>query len=142
MSLGTARTFGVAEREEAGKVGGALQDEPVADYFEVPEKKEQITSRFSVSGLRAARALVTLWKIKAEIAGADPDDITLSYVLDRLVKVGADGAWAQALAAAGLQAVPDTQDEWGRLKASLYEAAGKVPPPRAVPNHKKKYDPP
>lgn len=84
--------------------------------------------RLPVSLKANLKAIVKLWQAMAEAQGHDPSNIDMTFVCERLLRIGADGVWAQAGTSAGISGMPKTDDEWDRLVASIYEANGKTPP--------------
>lgn len=97
----------------------------MADYYRPPSKKVMVHLRMPEDLRDHLDGIVDLWRAMAVAQGHDPDDIDRTHVVERLLRVGVDGVWAQAGAAAGLKGMPTTKEEMERLKASI------VAPPKA-----------
>lgn len=106
---------------------GAAQQPPddisLMDYFELPERRVQVTAKLPESLKAGLHATVRLWKLMARVRGMDPSDIDLTHVIARLLKIGVDGVWAQAGAIAGLNGMPKDDAEWALLEAALIKRA-------------------
>lgn len=89
-------------------------------YWKAPPRKRVLLTTRQPEDVRAGLETVReLWRLRAELNGDDADAIDLTYVVERLLRVGIDGAWGQALEAAGLEHVPSTPEEWQRLRRAL-----------------------
>lgn len=93
------------------------------DYFEPPEKRIQLNFRVRASLKAQLQDVVRLWKIMAMARGTEPEDIDLTYVAERLLKVGVEGTWAQVLSFAGLDGMPKTDEDWTKLERAILKAA-------------------
>ncbi len=78
-------------------------------------KKEALNLRVPESLRAMLNDTVKLWKLFAEARGEDADQIDLSFVCVRLLKVGADTAFGEV----GIKLVPDEGEEKGKLRAAL-----------------------
>lgn len=97
---------------------------PDDTYWKAPPRKRVLLTTRQPEDVRAGLETVReLWRLRAELNGDDADAIDLTYVVERLLRVGIDGAWGQALHAAGLERVPSTPEEWQRLRKSLQRAS-------------------
>lgn len=102
---------------------GEALDESV-DYFDMPpEKRVPMNMRIPASLRAHLEAILELWKVVAETQGLDPDALDLTYVVERLLRVGVDGAWAQAAKEAGIEGTPKTPVEIERFKERILEHA-------------------
>lgn len=96
------------------------------EYFEPPpEKRVPLNFRVPVSLKEHLQAIVDLWKIKAQSAGHDPEGIDMTYVCERLLRVGVDGVWAQEGKIAGLDGAPRNDAEREALKRAILKEASK-----------------
>jgi hypothetical protein len=93
------------------------------DYFATPEKKVALNLRVPESLKEQLKLVTELWKVMAEAKGLDPADIDMTYVCLRLLRVGIDGAWAQAGQLAGLDGMPTNEAEMERLKKAILATA-------------------
>lgn len=107
-------------------------------YFQPPDKARVLLGFKVPATLRESLdALVKLWQLRqrleksrsiakdepkrAKMIQAAVDEIDLTYVCNRLLAVGLDGAWGQLLDAAGLERVPATEEEWEQLERHMVE---------------------
>jgi hypothetical protein len=95
---------------------------PMARYYKRREKSAQLNVRIPESLKAALEEVVRLWRAQAIVDGDPPDDMTLTYVVERLLTVGVEGAWGEKLTDAGLKAVPKTDEEWAQLERSMAKA--------------------
>lgn len=114
----------------AAKAEPAERFEPMPNYFEPPpEPRVAVNMRLPV-GLKAhLDAIVKLWQVMADAQGVDSTNVNLTYVCERLLRVGVDGVWAQTGGKAGLTGMPRTDEDWDKLIAAIYREHGKTPPP-------------
>lgn len=107
--------------------GRATRGEVSADdvrYYEAPEeKKVNLNLRVEESIRRGLESLVRLWKLYAKARGEDPDNVDLTFVIKRLLRVGLDGAFGEVLAEAKLERMPNTDAEWARFEKTLEKMA-------------------
>ena len=93
-------------------------------YWKAPPRKRVLLTTRQPEDVRAGLETVReLWRLRAELNGDDADAIDLTYVVERLLRVGIDGAWGQALHAAGLEHVPQTPEDWQKLRKGLERAS-------------------
>jgi hypothetical protein len=93
---------------------------PDDTYWKAPPRKRVLLTTRQPEEVRAGLETVCeLWRLRAELNGDEADAIDLTYVVERLLRVGIDGAWGQALHAAGLERVPSTPEEWQQLRKGL-----------------------
>lgn len=104
-------------------VFGVGTDDDRAEYFEAPERRVQIGVRVDESVKHGLELLIPLWRARAIALGRDPEMVDLAHVVRRLLRVGVEGALAQALKAAGLAQLPGTPDEWKQLEKALEKLA-------------------
>lgn len=96
------------------------------DYWKTPpQKRVTLTVRIPEDVKLHLDAVIQLWKVMAQLNHSDPEQVTLTYVVERLLRVGVDGVWAQAGAQAGLDGMPRTPEEWEQLKAALLKKKGR-----------------
>lgn len=107
---------------DAGSDGGS----PVR-YYDAPEgPTSQLNLRIEPSLRGGLEALARFWRAIARAQGRPVEAveaITVSHVAKRLLTVGLDGAFAEGLSDAGLEALPQTDAEWRRLEQSLERLA-------------------
>lgn len=97
-------------------------------YWKAPPRKRVLLTTRQPEDVRAGLETVReLWRLRAELNGDDADAIDLTYVVERLLRVGIDGAWGQALHAAGLERIPSTPEEWQQLRKGLSAKAKRRP---------------
>lgn len=94
-------------------------------YFEPPEKRVQVTFKIPESLKGHLMAVVRLWRAKAIAGGHDPDDINLTYVAERLLRVGVEGVWGETGKLVGLNGAPTSDDEWAALEKAIAREAVK-----------------
>ena len=99
--------------------------EALVDYFEMPERKVVLSVRVSEGLKEQLQLVVELWQTLAEAKGGDPESINLTYVVERLLRVGVDGTWGQVGHLAGLDGMPKNAKEMARLKAAILREAQK-----------------
>ena len=75
---------------------------------------------------RGIEALNELWKIEAKERGDDPAKINKSHVVNRLLRVGLDGAFEGVKKDAGLKALPESEAEWQVFEAALKKRISKA----------------
>jgi hypothetical protein len=93
---------------------------PDSDYWKAPpERRVAVNARLPRSLKLHLDAVQQLWRTMAELDGSDPDTVTTTYVIERLLTVGVDGVWAQVGQLAGLQGMPRNPEEWERLRKAL-----------------------
>jgi hypothetical protein len=93
---------------------------PDDTYWKAPPRKRVLLTTRQPEDVRAGLETVReLWRLRAELNGDDADAIDLTFVVERLLRVGIDGAWGQALHAAGLEHIPRTPEEWQQLRKGL-----------------------
>ena len=93
---------------------------PDDTYWKAPPRKRVLLTTRQPEDVRAGLETVReLWRLRAELNGDDADAIDLTYVVERLLRVGIDGAWGQALHASGLKHIPRTPEEWQQLRKAL-----------------------
>lgn len=103
--------------------GAALEWVPeMTEYFRLPEKSTHLNLRVPESLKADLLNVVRLWKLMAKAAGAKDEaieDITLTHVCERLLRIGVDGVWAQAGSKAGLSGAPQNDEEWAALARAI-----------------------
>jgi hypothetical protein len=93
---------------------------PDDTYWKAPPRKRVLLTTRQPEDVRSGLETVReLWRLRAELNGDDADAIDLTFVVERLLRVGIDGAWGQALHAAGLKHIPHTPEEWQQLRKAL-----------------------
>ncbi len=94
-----------------------------------PPKKRKVRSptsfRIHPDLERGIEALIELWKVEASQRGDDPEKITKSHVVNRLLRVGLDGAFEGVKKDAGLKALPESDAEWQTFEAALKKRLAK-----------------
>lgn len=107
----------------------AVDWDSVSNYFELPEKRVALSARVPESLKGQLSAIVRLWRIRAVARGMTTQEaegsIDMTYVIERLLKVGVEGVWAQEGAAIGLTGMPSDDAEWGALERSILKDAAK-----------------
>lgn len=92
----------------------------MSDYWQTPpQKRETLTVRIPKDLKAHLEGVIELWRALAVIDGSDPEQVNLTYVVERLLRVGVDGVWAQVGEPAGLSGMPRNKEEWELLKASM-----------------------
>ena len=91
-------------------MGNAAEVIDVA-YFEVPDRKVQTAVRLPKSLLEQLDGVVRLWRAMAEARGEGSESVDRAYVINRLLRVGVDGAFAEV----GGYPVDATDDAWERV---------------------------
>jgi hypothetical protein len=101
----------------------------VSDYWQAPpQKRVTLTVRIPKDVMEHLQGVIELWRVLAQQEHKDPDSVNLTYVVERLLRVGVDGTWAQAAHGAGLSGMPRNKEEWEQLKAHLTKAKTKTRP--------------
>lgn len=93
------------------------------DYFDLPEKRVPLNFRVPTSLKEQLQGVMKAWKWMAEARGRDPKDVDLTFVCERLLRGGLDAAWAQMGQSADLDGMPKTEEEWARLRKTIFKAA-------------------
>lgn len=102
-----------------GMVFGLSHDDDPSEYFDAPERRVPVSARVDESIKQGIELLIPLWRSRAIALGRDPEMVDQAHVIRRLLRVGVEGALAQALKQAGLKQMPRTPDEWKQLEKSL-----------------------
>lgn len=97
-----------------------------SEYWQTPpQKRVTLTVRIPKDVKEHLDGVIELWRILAQLDHADPDSVSLTYVVERMLRVGVDGVWAQVGHQAGLDGMPRTPEEWERLKTALMKKRGR-----------------
>lgn len=97
-----------------------------SQYWQTPpQKRVTLTVRVPEDVKEHLEGVIQLWRILAKLNHSDPEQVTLTYVVERMLRVGVDGVWAQAGAQAGLDGMPRTPEEWQALEAALLKKRGR-----------------
>jgi hypothetical protein len=98
-------------------------DLDLSDYFELPAGKTPITAKIPVALKQRLEGIVRFWQAKAIAKGMPKDKvkarINFTYVVERLLLVGADNVWAKAGASIGLNGMPESDADWKRLEEAI-----------------------
>lgn len=100
-----------------------VEDEPVVDFYEPPERKVALNLRVEESLKRGLENVVKMWRALAIARGHDPKIWDVTEVTKRLLRVGIEGAFTEAMALVGLKRLPTTDAEWSALEAALEKQA-------------------
>lgn len=116
-----------------------LAFDSVTDYLDLPEKRVPLNFRVPASLKRDLQAIMDTWqwmaearadaeaeaskKPDAEAKARDVKDVDLTFVCERLLRIGLEGAWAQMGQRAGLEGMPSSPSEWDRLRKSIVKRA-------------------
>lgn len=81
----------------------------LAAYYEPPDPKVQLTARIRRSTRNMLDGVVRLWKERARLDSDDPEHVDLTFVVERLLRVGAEGAFSEH------GGMPETEEQWAAL---------------------------
>jgi hypothetical protein len=113
------------------RYGGCDTDQSVANYFQQPDETPDATLNVRVeeSTKVGLEALTRFWQMLAITGGTSKSTadktITVTSTARRLLRVGLEGAFAEALKTAGLDAIPRSESDWARLEKALTDIARK-----------------
>lgn len=100
------------------------------DLYGSPKKggrKAPKSFRIAPNLQKGLDALQRLWRVEAIARGDDPDKITSSHVVNRLLAVGLDGAFEGVKKDAGLKDFPVSDAEWSAFDQVLERRLKKKP---------------
>jgi hypothetical protein len=107
--------------------------EPVPDNdlgtygYKRPSDTKRVPLNFKVPGSLKKRleGLMRLWKARALVDDEDPDEITLTYVLENILPSAIDATWADDMKEVGMDhpGMPRDEQEWEELLALLKKRA-------------------
>lgn len=101
----------------------------MSDYWQAPpQKRVSLTVRVPKDLKLHLEAVQELWRVLAALDNTDPESVNMTYVVERLLRVGVDGVWAQVGHGAGLSGMPRNPEEWEQLKAYLRKAKKRSAP--------------
>lgn len=96
-----------------------MEDGEAVDFYEPPERKVALNLRVEESLKRGLENLVKMWRAMAIARGHDPKAWDLTEVSKRLLRVGIEGAFTEALNEVGLKRLPTSDADWQALEAAL-----------------------
>lgn len=100
---------------EVPKVNAAIDDMSIYEGPGQKLKKEALNLRAPESLRAMLNDTVKLWKMLAEARGEDADQIDLSFVCLRLLKVGSDTAFGEF----GVKLIPEEGEDKGKYRPAL-----------------------
>jgi hypothetical protein len=84
-----------------------------------PKRRSPTSFRLASDLERGIDLLIGLWKLEAEDRGDAPDKINRSHVVNRLLRVGLDGAFEGIKKDAGLKQMPSSESEWEQFEQAF-----------------------
>jgi len=110
------------------EAGGSSEHD--VDLYGSPKKggrKAPKSFRIAPNLQRGLDALQSLWRVEAIARGDDPNKITASHVVNRLLEVGLDSAFQGVKEDAGLKDLPVSAAEWAAFDQALDRRLAKKP---------------
>lgn len=94
----------------------------MSPYFELPDKPVQLSAKIPSSTKRLLEVVRRIWQIQARARGADEKTVAgidMTHVVQRLLKIGGEGALGEVLERAKLRHLPQSDADWDAIEAAI-----------------------